>query len=83
MYQIGKHVTTEAGPNVQGSMWSNITNNTDDDLFAADNSDKSWVEIIDNGDGSYTVFGVLVDNTRGKELYFTFTDNKPVFAPWG
>lgn len=81
MYYIGKHVTDQYGePNCQGTAWLYYKEDGTTDIFVADDTDNTHISISDNGDGSYTISGTLVDMTRGKELKFVFTDDKPVFS---
>ena len=46
----------------------------------ADDTDNTRISIADNGDGTYTVSGTLVDKTMGEELKFVYTDDKLVFS---
>lgn len=81
MYQVGKHVTGSDGePNFQGTAWIDFDQNGQQQIFVADNTSLTSIEIIDNKDGSYTVEGKLVDKEFEQELTFTFTDDKGVFG---
>lgn len=81
MYYIGQHVTDEYGePNMSGSGWVYYDENGGTEFFVADDTDNTRISIADNGDGTYTISGVLVDKTLGEELKFVYTDDKLVFS---
>ena len=81
MYYIGKHVTVQYGePNYQGTAWIYYDENGDSDFFVADDTDNTRISITDNGDGTYTISGVLVDMTKNEELKFSYTDDKLVYS---
>ena len=46
----------------------------------ADDTDNTRISITDNGDGTYTISGVLVDMTKNEELKFSYTDDKLVYS---
>lgn len=81
VYYIGKHFTDQDGSeNAQGTA---VFHNKDGKIASttvADDTDKSSFEIVDNGDGSYTVKGIYVDKTLGKTYKFKYTDDKAVFS---
>lgn len=81
MYYIGKHIKGNDGkPNFQGTTWIVYDKDNKEEYFVADDVVNTKIEIVKNDDASYTIFGKLVDKTKGKELEFTFTDSKPIFA---
>lgn len=81
MYYIGQHVTDQYGePNMSGSGWVYYDENGGTEFFVADDTDNTRISIADNGDGTYTVSGTLVDKTMGEELKFVYTDDKLVFS---
>ena len=81
MYYIGRHVTDSEGePNMSGSGWVYYDENGGVEYYVADDTDNTRISIADNGDGTYTVSGTLVDKTMGEELKFVYTDDKLVFS---
>ena len=81
MYYIGQHVTDQYGePNMSGSGWVYYDENGGTEFFVADDTDNTRISIADNGDGTYTISGTLVDKTMGEELKFVYTDDKLVFS---
>ncbi len=83
MYYIGKHKKEANGePNFEGTAWVEIDDKGKDTYFVADDTKNTKIEVKDNKDGSYTIHGVLVDQTKNTELKFTYTDNKAVFGIW-
>ena len=50
------------------------------EFFVADDTDNTRISIADNGDGTYTISGTLVDKTMDEELKFVYTDDKLVFS---
>lgn len=80
LYYIGKSfVDQDGGENAQGFSAFVYEGNKVSSTIVADDTDNTEVEIVDNGDGSYTVRGKIVD-LRGKEYSFRFTDDKAVFS---
>lgn len=83
MYYIGKHKKDANGEaNFEGTAWVDIDDKGKEAYFVADDTKNTRIEIKDNKDGTYTIFGVLVDQTKKSELKFTYTDNKDVFGIW-
>lgn len=80
LYYIGKSFIDEDGiENASGFSAFVYENGKLVSTTAADDTDRSEAEIIDNGNGSYTVKGTIAD-TRGREYKFKFTDTKMVFS---
>lgn len=65
---------------MSGSGWVYYDENGGTEFFVADDTDNTRISIADNGDGTYTVSGTLVDKTMGEELKFVYTDDKLVFS---
>ena len=64
MWYIGKHYTDDEGdPNVQGCGWFTYQNGLETGCFAADDTERTTCEIVDNGDGTHTIKGVMYDKT--------------------
>lgn len=83
MWYIGKHFTDEEGENVQGCGW--FTYDKDGNTtacYAADDTEKTTCEIVENEDGTHTIKGVMYDKTLGKTLRYEYTTDDPgIFSP--
>lgn len=84
MYYIGKHVMNEDGPGTTGTCLYMYKPDGICDMYVADDTDNSKFEIKNNGDGTYTVTGVIADKTEGKSFFFSFTKEGEVHdLVWG
>ena len=84
MYYIGKHVNVDGEPNASGTALYMTKSDGSVDIYVADDTDNSKFEIKNNGDGTFTVTGVIADKTKGKSMFFTFTKEGEVFdLTWG
>lgn len=81
VYYIGKHFTDEDGnPNAAGTAVFKYKGGKVSDILVADDTENSNFAIIDNGDGSYTVKGKIVDKEKGESYSFKYVDDKAVFS---
>lgn len=80
VYYIGRHKSDADGANAEGTSVFYYSENVNSEIIVADDTDNSEFEIIDNGDGTYTVRGIVVDKTKGKSYKFKYTDRKPVYS---
>ena len=54
---------------------------TNMDTFAAV-SDSDWCTVVDNGDGTHTIKGVMYDKTFDKSLRYEYkTEHPGIFSP--
>ena len=83
MWYIGKHYTDDEGdPNVQGCGWFTYQNGLETGCFAADDTERTTCEIVDNGDGTHTIKGVMYDKTFDKSLRYEYkTEHPGIFSP--
>lgn len=78
MWYIGKHYTDDEGdPNVQGCGWFTYQNGLETGCFAADDTERTTCEIVDNGDGTHTIKGVMYDKTFDKSLRYEYKTEHP------
>lgn len=82
VYYVGKHFNDPDGtPNAQGTaVFCCDSKGVAQDIIVADDTENSYFEIVDNGDGTYTVKGMYSDRTNGKTYKFKYTDDKKVFS---
>lgn len=79
VYYIGKHFSDNEGENAQGTAVFKYDNDVTTEIIVADDTENTSLEIVDNGDGTYTVKGIIAD-LNGKSFKFKFTDDKAVFS---
>lgn len=81
LYYIGERFTDSDGtPNASGTSIFRYKDGKVVDVLVADDTEKSSFEIVDNGDGSYTVKGCIADKTKGESYSFRYVDDKAVFS---
>ena len=50
--------------------------------FAADDTERTTCEIVDNSDGTHTIKGVMYDKTFDKSLRYEYkTEHPGIFSP--